>query len=77
MNGYDIEYSNQKNFKNVATAKPKDAETIRYTKNRVTSRKFTGLVSGRTYYVRVRTYKKVNGKYIYSTWGTVKKIKVK
>ena len=77
VNGYDIEYSNQKNFKNVATAKPKDAETIRYTRNSVTSRKFTGLVSGRTYYVRVRTYKKVNGKYIYSTWGTVKKIKVK
>lgn len=77
VKGYDIEYSNQKSFGNVTTAKPKYAESIRYTKNTVTSRTFTGLISGKTYYVRVRTYKTVNGKKIYSTWSTVKKVKVK
>lgn len=77
VNGYDIEYSNLKSFSNVATAKEKDALTIRYTRNTVTSRTFTGLVSGRTYYVRVRTYKTVSGKKFYSKWSAVKTVKVK
>jgi len=38
---------------------------------------FDGLKSGKTYYVRVRTFKKVKGSYIYSNWSKVKKVKVK
>ncbi|MCD7797186.1 MAG: leucine-rich repeat domain-containing protein [Clostridiales bacterium] len=36
-----------------------------------------GLKSKKTYYVRVRTYKTVNGKKVYSKWSTVKKVTVK
>ena len=35
------------------------------------------LTKGKKYYVRVRTYKTVDGKKIYSGWSTVKNVKVK
>ena len=31
----------------------------------------------KTYYVRIRTYKKVSGKTYYSGWSSVKKVKIK
>jgi len=37
----------------------------------------SGLVKGKTYYVRVRAYKKLNGTTYNGTWSAVKKIKVK
>ena len=37
----------------------------------------TGLKKTKTYYFRVRSYKKQSGKTVYSSWGKVKKIKVK
>jgi len=77
VNGYDIEYSNQKNFKNVADGKDENGCTIEYRGHKVTDRMFDGLKSGKTYYVRVRTFKKVKGSYIYSNWSKVKKVKVK
>ena len=33
--------------------------------------------SGKTYYIKVRAYKTVNGKKYYGNWSTVKKVKVK
>lgn len=41
------------------------------------SGKVTGLKSGKSYYVRVRAYKTVNGKRIYGDFSSRKKIKVK
>lgn len=37
---------------------------------------FSSLTKGKTYYVRVRTFKKVSGKYYYSSWSAAKKLKI-
>lgn len=37
----------------------------------------SGLKSGKTYYVRIRAYKKVNGKKYYGAWSKIKAVKVK
>ncbi len=59
--GYQIQYSRSKSFKDYKTKSISD-----YKKNTVT---LTGLKSKATYYVRVRTYKTVNGKKYYSNWS--------
>lgn len=64
--GYQLQYSKKSDFKK--------AETITFSKNTTVSKKVTGLTGGRTYYVRVRTYKTVNGKKICSKWSKVKKV---
>ena len=33
------------------------------------------LKKGKTYYVRIRAYKKINGKVLYSKWSAIKKVK--
>ena len=65
VDGYQLQYSLKKNFKK---AKKKTLK-----KNKLTVKK---LKSKKTYYVRVRAYKKINGKNVYSDWST-KKVKVK
>jgi len=67
--GYQIQYSTSKSFKN---AKKK---TIKGKDN--TSYKLTKLKSKKTYYIRVRTYKTVDGTKYYSFWSDVKSIKTK
>ena len=43
-----------------------------------TSKKtITKLKKGKTYYVRVRAYKKLSGKKIYGKWSKIKKIKIR
>ena len=37
----------------------------------------SGLIGGRTYYFQVRTYKKINGKKVYSNWSPMRSIKLK
>ena len=39
-------------------------------------RKVTGLTKNRTYYVKVRTYKTVNGTKVYGAYSTAKKVKL-
>ncbi len=39
--------------------------------------KSNGIRKGKTYYVKVRTYRKLNGKTYYSDWSKVKKVKIK
>ena len=63
VTGYEIQYSTSKTFKSYKT------KTI--TKNSTTSATLTGLTAKKTYYVRVRTYKTVNGKKVYSGWSTI------
>ena len=69
--GYQIQYGTNKSFKTgtykIATLKS----------NTTTSKKVSKLISGKTYYVRVRTYKTVNGKNVYSVWSDAKRVKVK
>lgn len=63
--GYQVQYSVKKNFKKATTRKLK--------KNKLTVKK---LKKNKTYYVRVRAYKKINGKMNYSKWSATK-VKVK
>ncbi len=62
ISGYQIKYSASKNFKK---------STTKTTKNTVAKMK----APSNTYYVKVRTYKKVGKKTYYSKWSAVKKIK--
>ena len=42
-----------------------------------TSRTIRKLKRGKKYYVRVRTYKKVNGKNYYSAWSKARYVEIK
>lgn len=68
-NGYQIQYSTSNKF-----AKGNKTKTI--SKNKTTSLTIKGLKKKKTYYVRIRTYKKVSGKTYYSGWSSVKKAKI-
>jgi len=68
-NGYQVQWSTSSAFKSGNKSK-----TI--TKNSTLSFTATGLKKGKTYYVRVRSYKKVGGKTYYSAWSTKKAVKI-
>ena len=67
--GYQVQYSTDKKFKknvkSVNVSKKSTKATVKKLKKR------------KTYRVRVRSYKKINGKKYYSGWGKVKSVKVK
>ena len=67
--GYEIQYSLKRNFKS--------AKTVRIANTATTSKKIKKLKSKKYYYVRVRTYKTVNGTDYFSRWSGVKKMKTK
>ncbi len=69
VTGYQIQYSTDKNFK-------KDVKTTTVKKNSTTSTTISKLTKGKTYYVRVRTYKTVSGTNFYSNWSPVKNVKI-
>ena len=50
---------------------------IIYVKKTATSKKITKLKSKKTYFVRIRAYKKSGGAVHISKWSTVKKVKAK
>lgn len=72
--GYQVQYSQKKNFKS-------GAKTVTIGKTKTTAKKVTGLKKKKTYYVRVRTYKtvKISGKKanVVSAWSSAKKVKTK
>lgn len=69
-NGYQIVYSRKSNFsKLVATKNISDKNTTTYT-----GKNFT---KGVTYYIRVRSYRTVDGKKYYSVWSNTVKVKSK
>ena len=70
VKGYQIQYSSNKKFK-------KNNKSVTVTKQKTTKATVKKLKSKKKYYVRVRTYKKVNGKKIYSSWSKVKSVKTK
>ena len=69
VTGYQIQYATDKKF-------TKNKKTVTVSGKNTTSRKITGLKKKKTYYVRIRTYKKISGKRYYSDWSSVKKIKI-
>lgn len=71
VTGYQVQYSTSSSFKKSATK----VKTI--SKAKTTSVKLTKLKSNKKYYVRVRSYKKVNGKAQYSAWSGKKSVKTK
>ena len=67
--GYEVQYSTNKTFKSgVKTKSITNASTIKYT--------VAGLTSQKTYYVRVRAYKTVGKKKLYSSWSGIKTVKI-
>ena len=64
---YEIQYSTHKNMKNAVSKKFKTA----------TSTTLKHLSRKKYYYVRIRTYKIVNGKYIYSAYSSIRKVRTK
>lgn len=66
--GYEIQYSTNSKFK-------KKNKTVKINKGKTTSKTIKKLKSKKTYYVRIRAFKKVNGKKVYSAY--TKKIRVK
>lgn len=68
VSGYEIQYSRSKKMKNAQSLTIKGKTTQVTLKN---------LAKKKKYYVRIRTYKTTNGKKYYSTWSTVKTVKVK
>ena len=69
VDGFQIQYATSKTF-----AK---AQKVTIKSNTRTSAAIKKLTSKKTYYVRVRTYKKVAGKAYFSKWCKAKKLKVK
>ncbi len=67
--GYQIEYSTSKKFKSAKTKTISNYKTTKYT--------IKSLKAKKTYYVRIRTYKTVNGKKYYSSWSSYKSMKTK
>ena len=63
IDGYQIQYSKNKNFSKKKIVTVKGSKSL--------SKTIKKLSAGTTYYVRVRTYKSVNKKKYYSKWSNV------
>ncbi|MCD7840015.1 MAG: hypothetical protein LUG46_05225, partial [Erysipelotrichaceae bacterium] len=66
VTGYQIQYSTNSNFTS--------AKTVTVSKNSTTSKTVSSLQGHKKYYVRVRTYKTVNGTKYYSGWTSSKSV---
>ncbi len=71
ITGYQVQYSTSGNF---AKKKTKTAVVKKEEKKKLTIKK---LKAGKRYYVRIRVYKKVNGKTYASSWSKKKSVKIK
>lgn len=69
INGYQIQYSTKSNFKS--------AKTVTVANNKTTSKSVSKLKGKTKYYVRVRTYRTINGKKYYSSWSKSKSTQTK
>jgi len=68
-NGYQVQYSTNKKFKKNKKSKNISKKTTKKTISKLSAKK--------KYYVRIRAYRKVNGKKIYSGWSKVKSVTTK
>jgi len=67
--GYELQYASKSSFAG--------ARTVRIKKNTVVSATINKLKKGKTYYVRLRSYKTAGKKTYYSAWSKGKSGKVK
>lgn len=67
--GYQVMWSTYKNFSKNYKTKSVKAKSL--------SKTVTAAQSKKTYYVRVRAYKTISGKKVYSQWSSTKKVKTK
>ena len=70
VKGYQIQVATNKKFK-------KNKKTVNIKKQKTTKTTVKKLKAKKKYYVRIRTYKIVNGKKVYSSWSKVKSVKTK
>jgi hypothetical protein len=66
--GYQIQYSTSSKFKSAKSVTVKGSSSV--------SKTLSKLTKGKTYYVRIRAYKKAGSKTYYSAWSALKKVKV-
>ena len=69
--GYEVWYSTSSSFSSSTTKKKT------YTSNSTVSKKYTSLKAGKKYYVKVRSYKLLNGDKVYSAWSATKTVTTK
>jgi len=69
--GYQITYATDKKFSKAKT------KSVTVKSGKTTSKTIGKLKKGKTYYVKVRSYKTVSGKKIYGSYSAVKKVKIK
>lgn len=70
VKGYEIQLATDKKFK-------KNKKTVTIKKQKTTKTTVKKLKSKTKYFIRIRTYKTVNGKKVYSAWSKVKSVKTK
>ena len=70
VKGYQIQVATDKKFK-------KNKKTVTVKKQKTTKVTVKKLKAKKKYYVRIRTYKTVKGKKLYSSWSKVKTVKTK
>ena len=70
VSGYEIQLATDKKFK-------KNKKTVTIKKQKTTKTTVKKLKAKKKYYVRIRTYKIVNGKKVYSSWSKIKTVKTK
>ena len=68
--GYAIQYSRNKSFSS-------GVKTVYISRNRTTRAILSSLAKGKTYYVRVATYKTAGKKKILSSWSKAKSVKIR
>ena len=69
VTGYEIQYSVNKNFRSGSKKTVSGASKTKYT--------LTKLQKNKTYYVRIRTYKKSGTKKYYSSWSKEKAVRIR
>ena len=69
VTGYEIQYSVNKNFRSGSKKTVSGVSKTKYT--------LTKLQKNKTYYVRIRTYKKSGTKKYYSSWSKVKAVRIR
>ena len=68
--GYEIQYSMSKTFAS-------GNKSVSIAKNTTVSKEIGSLTKGKTWYVRIRTYRTVGSTKYWSAWSTTKSVKVK
>ena len=66
--GYHVQYATNSSMTGAKDIMVNNKDTL--------SKTVTGLTKGKTYYVRIQTFRKVSGKTYWSSWSKAKQIKI-